>query len=215
MTEPKAQPGWLVVDHFIQGCTPEMIDWWWVNMEKGYELWCPDEHKGFKWEVLPPLGKHIGALQIAKESIDYGPVRDLRIAWLDPNTATPEIKDWLIYKHVLTAGGTGPGGGTPQINLTHQWEAVPGGCKMRSTMHRTPGPPPGAGGPPPGPPPGPHPSGKKPTGGGWPAHNVAEVSTFKTFLPALYWMWQAIPDPAINRKSNFVLKKDGSRLYYD
>ena len=131
MTEPKAQPGWLVVDHFIQGCTPEMIDWWWVNMEKGYELWCPDEHKGFKWEVPPPLGKHVGALQIAKESIDYGPVRDLRIAWLDPNSATPEIKDWLIYEHVLTAGGTGPGGGPPQVNLTHQWEAVPGGCKMR------------------------------------------------------------------------------------
>jgi hypothetical protein len=212
MAEPKAQPDWLVVDHFIPGCTEEMIGWWWVNMEKGYELWCPDEHKGFTWEVPPPLNGHVGAIQIAKESIDYGAVLDLRIEWMDPNTATDEIKDWLVYKNVLCAGGSPAFLKIPRkINLTHQWEAVPGGCKMRSTMH-------GMGGPPPGvklPPPPPHPSGKKPSGGGWSVHNISEVSTFKTFLPALYWMWQAVSDPTINRKSNFVLKKDGSRLYYD
>ena len=219
MAETKYPEGWMVVDHFIPGCTEEMIDWWWVNMEKGYELWCPDEHKGFKWEVLPPVGGHIGAVQIAKESIDYGPVMDLRIEWVDPNIGTQEHKDFWVYSHLLAAGrpATEPGG-TGFVNLSHQWEAVPGGCKMRSCMHgfpgggRPPGPPPGPR--PAGPPPGPHPSGKKPTGGGWPTHNVAEVSTFKNFLPALWGIWQAVSDPAINRKASLKIKKEGGKIIY-
>ena len=107
MPEEKFPAGWIVVDHIIPGVTTEMIDWWWVNMEKGYELWCPDEHKGFRWEVKPPLGGHIGAVQIATESIDYGPVRDLRIEWVDPNLGTQEQKDFWTYEHLLTAGITG------------------------------------------------------------------------------------------------------------
>ncbi len=219
MSEEKFPKGWIVVDHIIPGVTTEMLDWWWVNMEKGYELWCPDEHKGFKWEVKPPLGGHIGAIQIATESIDYGPVMDLRIEWVDPNIGTQEQKDFWTYKHLLTAGSTGAQPGTKaMVMLSHQWEAIPGGCKMRSCMHGFPEPPPGSG-PPPGsfPPPGSmpkHPSGKKPTGGGWRTHNIAEVSTFKAFLPALWGMWQAVSDPAINRRCSLKIKKEGSRIIY-
>ena len=146
MGEPHYPEGWIVVDHVIPGVTVEMIDWWWVNMEKGYELWCPDEHKGFKWEVKPPLNGHIGAVQIATESIDYGQVRDLRIEWVDPNIGTSEQKDFWTYGHLLTAGTTGTQPGTKaMIMLSHQWEAIPGGCKMRSCMHGAPMPPPGSG----------------------------------------------------------------------
>jgi len=186
MERNKFPPDWIIVDHIIPNVTTEMLDWWWVNMEKGYELWCPDEHKGFKWEIKPPLNGHIGAVQIATESIDYGPVMDLRIEWVDPNIGTPEQKDF--------------------------W---PDGCKMRSCMHGVPEPPPGSG---------PvlpksgiipqHPSGKKPTGGGWRAHNIAEVSTFKDFLPALWGIWQAVTDPAINRHCSLKIKKEGSRIIY-
>jgi hypothetical protein len=212
MEEGKYPGGWIVVDHIIPGVSAEMIDWWWVNMEKGYELWCPDEHKGFRWEVKPPKGGHIGAVQIASESIDYGPVRDLRIEWVDPNLGTQEQKDFWTYEHLLTAGTTGSQPGTqPQVVLSHQYEAIPGGCKMRSCMHRIPGPPPGS--PPPGPLP-PHPSGKKPSGGGWRVHNIAEVSTFKAFLPALWGIWQAVPDPAINRQCSLKIKKEGSKIIY-
>jgi hypothetical protein len=213
MGEDKFPKGWIVVDHIIPGVTAEMIDWWWVNMEKGYELWCPDEHKGFKWEVTPPLGGHIGAVQIATESIDYGPVMNLRIEWVDPNIGTQEQKDFWTYEHLLTAGTTGAQPGTKaMIMLSHQWEAIPGGCKMRSCMHGFPEPPPGS-----GPPPGSimkHPSGKKPTGGGWRTHNIAEVSTFKAFLPALWGIWQAVTDPAINRQASLKIKKECSKIIY-
>jgi hypothetical protein len=185
---------------------------------------CNDEHKGFKWEIKPPMNGHIGAVQIATESIDYGPVMDLRIEWVDPNIGTQEQKDFWTYEHLLTAGSTGAQPGTkPMVMLSHQWEAIPGGCKMRSCMHRTPGPPPGARPPSAGGRPSspsdiknmpPHPSGKKPSGGGWPAHNVSEVSTFKDFLPALWGIWQAVPDPAINRHCSLKIKKEGSQITY-
>jgi hypothetical protein len=213
MPEEKLPEGWIVVDHIIPGVTAEMLDWWWVNMEKGYELWCPDEYKGFKWEVKPPMGGHIGAVQIATESIDYSPVMDIRIEWVDPNLGTKDQKDFWTYEHLLTAAGpTGnQPGNKPGVVLSHQWEAIPGGCKMRSCMHGFPGAP--AGGPPPSPMP-PHPSGKKPTGGGWRVHNIAEVSTFKAFLPALWGIWQAVPDPAINRQCSLKIKKQGSKIIY-
>lgn len=212
MEEQTFPSGWIVVDHIIPGVTVEMLDWWWVNMEKGYELWCPDEHKGFRWEVKPPMDGHIGAVQIATESIDYGPVMDLRIEWVDPNLGTQEHKDYWTYEHLLTAGSTGAQPGTqPWVNLSHQYEAIPGGCKMRSCMHGFPGRPPG------GPPARPmvqHPSGKKPSGGGWRVHNIAEVSSFKAFLPALWGIWQAVPDPAINRRCSLKIKKEGSQIIY-
>jgi hypothetical protein len=85
---------------------------------------------------------------------------------------------------------------------------------MRSCMHGIPEPPPGSGPPPSSLKMPEHPSGKKPTGGGWPAHNVAEVSTFKNFLPALWEIWQAVPDPAINRKASLKIKKEGSHIVY-
>lgn len=212
MEEKKHPAEWMVVDHMIPGVTPEMLDWWWVNMEKGYELWCPDEHKGFRWEIKPPLGGHIGAVQIATESIDYSPVRDIRIEWVDPNLGTQEQKDFWTYEHLLTASATSAQLGTPpRIELSHQWEAIPGGCKMRSCMHQFRGPPPDIlsnslvl----------PHPSGKKPSGGGWRAHNIAEVSTFKAFLPALWGIWQAVTDPAINRQCSLKIKKEGSKIIY-
>jgi hypothetical protein len=212
MEEQKYPAEWIVVDHIIPGVTPEMLDWWWVNMEKGYELWCPDEHKGFRWEIKPPLGGHIGAVQIATESIDYSPVRDIRIEWVDPNLGTREQKDFWTYEHLLTASATSSKSRTrPRIELSHQWEAIPGGCKMRSCMHQFRGPPPGnfsVGSVPP------HPSGKKPSGGGWRTHNIAEVSTFKAFLPALWGIWQAVPDPAINRHCSLKIKKEGSKIIY-
>jgi hypothetical protein len=212
MAEKKIPEGWLVVDHTIPGVTTEMLDWWWVNMEKGYELWDPDEHKGFRWEVPPPLNGHIGAVQIATESIDYGPVMELRLEWVDPNSGTQEQKDFWTYEHLLTIGQENPARpGTKMVIVSHQYQAIPGGCKMRSCMHLPPGAP-----PPPGKiiHTGPHPSGKKSTGGGWIAHDRAEVSTFSAFLPALWGIWQAVTDPAINRHCSLKIKKEGSKIIY-
>ena len=82
---------------------------------------------------------------------------------------------------------------------------------MRSCMHQFREPPPAN---PSHGPVTPHPSGKKPSGGGWRAHNIAEVSTFKAFLPALWGIWQVITDPAINRHCSLKIKKEGPKIIY-
>ncbi len=41
---------WIIKEqcqHFLPGVTPEMLDWFWANMEKGYYLWAPGSHKRF------------------------------------------------------------------------------------------------------------------------------------------------------------------------
>ena len=211
MKEGNYPEDWAVVDHVIPGVTPGMIEWWWVNLEKGYELWCPDEHKGFKWEIKPPLNGHIGAVQIATESIDFGPIMDIRIEWVDPDIGTSQQKAFWTYDYLLTAGTTGP---EPRVILSHQWEAIPGGSKMRSCMHGIPKPLAGDGPAPPDHQSFQHPSGKRSTGGGWSAHNISEVGTFKNFLPALWGIWQAVDDPTINRQCSLRIKKEGSHIYY-
>jgi len=35
----------LVMDHELRGVTPEMIDWWWDNVDnESYKMWQPDDH---------------------------------------------------------------------------------------------------------------------------------------------------------------------------
>jgi hypothetical protein len=42
----------LVVRHELRGVTPEMIDWWWDNIDttERYRMWHPDSHLTFEWE---------------------------------------------------------------------------------------------------------------------------------------------------------------------
>jgi succinate dehydrogenase/fumarate reductase flavoprotein subunit len=171
-----------VVEHDeLVGVTPEMIDWWWVNMEKGYPLWEPNDHKSFVWELPPPVGGYLGAIQIAEEKMGPMPPMKIRIRWDDPDSCSIP----RIYEHAIVASGISPDGEVGAMIL-HEWEKSPRGTKMRSTM-RFPGPvPPGF-------------------AEIWKTHDRAEVSTFPNFLPDLYRLWQAVKDPAINRQCS--LKK--------
>ena len=98
---------------------------------------------------------------------------------------------WIVVDHIIP--------GVTAEMLDWWW--------VNSCMHQFRGPPPGSSSPP-------HPSGKKPSGGGWRAHNIAEVSTFKVFLPALWGIWQAVPDPSINRQCSLKIEKKGAKIIY-
>ena len=176
MSEERFPEGWIVVDHIIPGVTEEMLDWWWVNMEKGYPLWEPNDHKSFVWEVPPPVGGYLGAIQIAEEKMGPTPPVKIRIRWDDSKDCPiPQV-----YDHAIVASGIGPDGQVRAMIL-HQYEATPRGTKMRSTMrYAGPVPP------------------RMPQI--WSNHDRAEVSTFPTFLPDLYRLWQAVKDPTINRQ---------------
>jgi hypothetical protein len=166
-----------VVEHDeLIGVTPEMIDWWWVNMEKGYPLWEPDDHKSFAWEVPPPVGGYLGAIQVVEEKMGNGPVMKIHIRWDDPDTCPIP----RVYAHAIVAAGINPAGQV-QAMILHEYEATRNGSRMRSTMRFL----------------GPVPPQLPEI---WKAHDRAEVSTFPRFLPALYHLWQVVKDPAINRQ---------------
>lgn len=166
-----------VVEHEeLIGVTPEMIDWWWVNMEKGYPLWEPNDHKSFVWEVPPPVGGYLGAIQIAEEAMGEMPPMKIRIRWDDPR----ECPIARIYEHAIVASGLTPEGDIGAMIL-HEWEASPKGSRMRSTMRFF----------------GPVPPEVPEV---WKKHDRSEVSMFPKFLPDLYRLWQSVKDPAINRQ---------------
>ena len=166
-----------VVEHDeLIGVTPEMIDWWWVNMEKGYPLWEPNDHKSFVWEVPPPIGGYLGAIQIAEEKMGPMPPMKIRIRWDDPDSCPIP----RTYEHAIVASGIDPEGNVGAMIL-HEWEKGLHGTRMRSTMRFL----------------GPVPPGLPEI---WKNHDRAEVSTFPNFLPDLYRLWQVVKDPAINRQ---------------
>jgi hypothetical protein len=172
-----------VVDHDeLVGVTPEMIDWWWVNMEKGYPLWEPNEHKSFLWEVPPPVGGYLGAIQIAEEKMGPLPPMKIRIRWDDPGDCPIPRR----YEHAIVASGIDPEGKVGAMIL-HEWEKSPRGTRMRSTMRFL----------------GPVLPGLPEI---WKTHDRAEVSMFPRFLPDLYRLWQAVKDPAINRQCSLAKK---------
>ncbi len=166
-----------VVEHDeLIGVTPEMIDWWWVNMEKGYPLWEPNDHKSFVWEVPPPVGGYLGAIQIAEEKMGPMPPMKIRIRWDDPD-GCPIPR---TFEHAIVASGINAEGEV-QAMILHEYEKSPRGTRMRSTMRFL----------------GPVPPNLPEI---WKRHDRAEVSTFPSFLPDLYRLWQAVKDPTINRQ---------------
>jgi succinate dehydrogenase/fumarate reductase flavoprotein subunit len=178
-----------VVDHDeLVGVTPEMIDWWWVNMEKGYPLWEPNDHKSFVWEVPPPVGGYLGAIQIAEEKMGTMPPIKIRIRWDDPDSCPIP----RAYDHAIVASGVDTEGNVGAMIL-HEWEKSPRGTRMRSTIRFLRPVPPGL-------------------PEIWKTHDRAEVSTFPKFLPDLYRLWQVVKDPTINRQCSLSKSSCSDRL---
>lgn len=120
----------VVVEHELEGVTPEMIDWWWDNInEERYALWHPKDHKGFTWEVHPKEKGHFGAIHVAVESIGEAGEFAFRIRWEEPgNVPIPITRKHAVAASILDESGN------PLGWLVHEYEAMPGGTRMRSTF---------------------------------------------------------------------------------
>jgi hypothetical protein len=121
----------LVIEHELHGVTPEMLDWWWINMvnPQYYLLWHPKDHISIEWEVRPTRERNIGAIQVVEERIGEIPAKRLRILILDP--ASSPIP--TTFSHVRASSTLGPDN-KPVSWITHEYEAAPYGTKMRSTF---------------------------------------------------------------------------------
>jgi hypothetical protein len=182
-----------IVDHELRYVTPDMEDWWGVNMEKGYPLWHPSNHKALVWKVPPSqVGGMVGAVQIATEGMGPSGPHDVVIAFVDPIDV---VNLPVIYEHVRVSGERDPDGKVRNW-LCHQYEATSYGLRMRSIFHREKGRP-------------------RVQGEGWAKHNREEMGWQQYFLPQLYKLWEEVKDPVINMQACLKVKKlpDGRWTY--
>lgn len=134
--------GWLtkkvIVDQEILGITPDMLDWWWdnINTTNRYKGWHPTAHVSFAWRVPPSqpdqLEYSVGAVQLVTEYI--GPYKsNLLITWLDPKLGegVVEYEHWIVAKTDLKELS----GILPQ-RLIHEYQMneTGDGIVMRSTF---------------------------------------------------------------------------------
>ena len=128
----------VVVDQEIKQLTPEMMDWWWdnINTSARYKQWNPTAHLSFEW-VTPPeqpneIAYSVGAVQRVSEYI--GTYKsNLLITWLDPEGAADQVE----YSHWMYAQTDLDGLSNifPQT-LVHEYQlnAAGDGIVMRSTF---------------------------------------------------------------------------------
>ncbi|MBA54386.1 MAG: hypothetical protein CMK89_08030 [Pseudomonadales bacterium] len=134
--------GWLtkkvIVNQEILGITPDMLDWWWdnINTTSRYRGWHPTAHVSFSWKVPPSqpdrLDYSVGAVQLVREYI--GPyASNLLITWLDPSEAEGQVEyeHWIVAKTDLKELS----GILPQ-RLIHEYQTneTGDGIVMRSTF---------------------------------------------------------------------------------
>jgi hypothetical protein len=170
--------GWIIgidEEQEIHSVTPEMIDWWWDNMEKGYPLWHPSDHKSFEWEVHPGKVGHVGAIQINQQRRTGGTFPKNRTRWEDVSACPVPI----LYEHVLVGGSRLGPDNKPEGYIVHQYEAASYGTHHRfTTLSREPRP--------------------REESGTQSTHSQFEAAQWSQFLPELYKMWQTVSGPEVN-----------------
>jgi hypothetical protein len=152
----------LVVHHELRGVTPEMIDWWWDNIDttERYRMWHPESHLTFEWEGEKG-GEHVGMVHRVTETVG-GNTIELRIRWEEPD----EIPIERTYSHANAASILNDKD-EPISFALHEYEETDWGTKMRSTF-------------------------RLPAGmseefiEGLHKHNTEEMARFPVFLPDLY-----------------------------
>ena len=200
--------GWVITmqhQHVLDGVTPEMLDWWWANMEKGYYLWAPGSHKRFNWVRAPWEYGFLRSAHMISESVGAGlpvfggsgvQIERLDLSWF-PFTRALE--------HVLCEGIFNGKGEFVDATI-HMWQAAPGGCVhmdaavsnpnlseppafLLEMMAETPG--------------------VRPVPPSSTDHGEYEAARWPVFLPALYGLWKDHPDPTQSVRCDLRVRQTG------
>jgi DAPG hydrolase PhiG domain len=72
----------------LEGVTPEMIDWWFANMDRDlYLQFHPTDHKEFAWVDGKRPGFYVGATHLTHQLYDgQGPLMRAEISFIPPET---------------------------------------------------------------------------------------------------------------------------------
>lgn len=188
-------------DWTLEGVTPKMIDWFWMNMEKGFILWHPEQHEPMEWPVPPKHGQPLGAIHNAPQTWDDGRRQNLYIRFERLEDVKPEIRDVICHEHVMIVAGLGlteeeMHAGDPMGYRIHQWSASDNGVKGRSSAIGT----------------------RKPEdeaqGKVWAAHAATEIANWEVFLPTLYGLYRVVKDVRRNPMADLTVEGTGRDARY-
>lgn len=183
------------------GITPRMIDWFWMNMEKGFMLWHPEQHEKLEWPVPPRDGDPRGAIHNAPQTWSDGRRQNLYIRFERLEDVAPEIRDLILYRHVIIVAGLGfdeeaMARGEPLGYRVHQWQGTDAGVVGRSSAIGT----------------------RKPEtaeeGRVWAAHAGQEIANWGRFLPQLYRLYRVVTDPRRNPMADLSVLGRGRQARY-
>jgi hypothetical protein len=182
--------------------TAAMIDWFWMNMEKGFVLWHPEQHEPLEWVVPPADGAPLGAIHNAPQTWDDGRRQDLYIRFERFADVPVEVLDIIEYGHVMIVAGLGFSADEierddPLGYRVHQWEDHPdGGVVGRSTAvgRRKPETP--------------------ADGDVWAAHASGEIANWGAFLPQLHGLYEVVTDRRRNPHADLSVDGRGREARY-
>jgi hypothetical protein len=189
------------VDWQHDGVTARMLDWFWSNMEKGFMLWHPEQHEPLEWAVPPVHGNPLGAIHNAPQTWSDGRRQNLYIRFETLEDVVPEIRDVIVYEHVIVTAGLGfdedaMRRGEPMGYRIHQWQCtdfgVVGkssgiGTRIKETVEQ---------------------------GKVWAAHAIQEVGNWGVFLPQLYALYRVVTDPRRNPYADLSIEGRGRQARY-
>ncbi len=196
---------WTHIDWELDDITPRMIDWFWSNMEKGYFLWHPDQHKEFYWEVPVKPGRFLGAVHVAPQRWADGTLIEPHIRFDDVASLPPDVADLIKYDHCVAVAANALfkkdyRHDNPIIAYRiHQWQASDRGVVgMSSAVPMRPDPL----------------EVEQARGLTWAAHAGEEVGNWAKFLPDLYRLYKVVPLPETNPFFSLKVKREGRVVRY-
>jgi hypothetical protein len=189
------------LDWQLEGVTARMIDWFWSNMEKGFILWHPEQHEALEWAVAPRHGNPIDSIHIAPQTWDDGRRQNLYIRFEKLEDVPAEIRDCIIYEHVVIVAGLGLGeeclaNPDPMGYRLHQWQKTDEGVVGKSSGIGTR---------------------RKETvedGKVWAAHCAQEIGNWAVFLPQLYTLYKVVTDTRRNPFADLSVAGRGREARY-
>ena len=189
------------IDWQHDGLTAKMIDWFWSNMEKGFILWHPEQHEPLVWAVPVKHGNPVGSIHIAPQTWNDGRRQNLYIRFEKLEDVEPEIRDYIIYEHVVIVTGLGLGekclvNPSPMGYRIHQWQKTDYGVEGKSSAIGTR---------------------KKETvedGKVWAAHNIQEIGNWGVFLAQVYTLYKVVTDTSRNPFADLSVEGRGRNAHY-
>ncbi len=185
----------------MEGVTPVMIDWFFSNMARGYNLWHPNQHFEFGWFKDQSDGP-IGSVHWATEAYSDGVPFKIYLRMERPeNLLSEDMKKIIQYDHLLIVGAVAmddammenyQGFDTPAVqNVMHQWKSTDKGVAGISTMFGEALPP-----------------------LIWAQHSAEETGNWEKFLPTLYTLYRVIDNREINPLYDFSIEGKGADAKY-